>query len=316
VERAQPADHRPGPRSAPARVAGDASWAAVSVGDDICGIRTDGTLWCWGWAFMSTTPTQVGEDRDWASVTAGDYASCAIRTDRTLWCWGDNYSGEVGDGTTTERDLPVQVSGDAHWTSVDVWQRTCGIRTDGTLWCWGDDQTTPARVGTASTWRAVDIGVQHRCAVDSAGAAWCWGGNEHGQLGDGTKTDRAAPVRVTGGTWKNEPATATATPTPVDTTADWAAVSLGTGHICGVRTDASAWCWGWNSTGQLGDGTTTRSTRPVQILGDRGWLSVAAGTGYTCGIRTDHSLWCWGSNDNMELGATLPVRRRITAPPE
>lgn len=87
----------------------------------------------------------------------------------------------------------------------------------------------------------------------------------------------------------------------VGTATDWASINAGDGHICGLRDDASLWCWGGNRDGQLGDGTRTQRTTPVRI-GDATWATVSTGAGHTCGVRSDATLWCWGVNWASQLG--------------
>ncbi|MEU4624936.1 hypothetical protein AB0G04_33805 [Actinoplanes sp. NPDC023801] len=105
----------------------------------------------------------------WSQVVSGDSATCAIRSDQTLWCWGANSSGQIGDGTTVDRNAPARVAGDGRWTAVARGSgHTCGIRTDGSLWCWGANtehqlgldsdtpfRSSPVRVGTATDWTSV-----------------------------------------------------------------------------------------------------------------------------------------------------------------
>jgi hypothetical protein len=159
------AQHRGGPAASHSRAVGTGqpmatgrvgpgvSWAHVAVGSyHTCGIRTDATLWCWGFNDYGqlglgnhanqdrpqqvTTPAAGG----WTSVTAGIYYTCATRTDGTVWCWGYNGQGQVGIGNESGQDLPRQVTTPARggWTSVTAsGDATCATRTGGTLWCWG-----------------------------------------------------------------------------------------------------------------------------------------------------------------------------------
>jgi alpha-tubulin suppressor-like RCC1 family protein len=91
---------------------------------------------------------------------------------------------------------------------------------------------------------------------------------------------------------------------PAATGPVWLQVSGGQGHTCGVRTDHTLWCWGWNGSGQLGLGNRQNHLLPQQVGVENDWQSVAVGSRYTCGIRNNpyHSLWCWGRNKHGELG--------------
>jgi alpha-tubulin suppressor-like RCC1 family protein len=303
-------------RTAPVQVSGHATdWAAVTAGaSHTCAVRTDHTLWCWGLngdgefgngtTTDSPVPVQVGgHAADWAAVTAGTGNTCAVKTDHTLWCWGYNPDGQVGDGSTTGRTVPVQVSGHAaDWAAVTAGAAgasdTCAVRTNGTVWCWGDNtydqlggSTTtgspvPVQVsGHATDWAAVTAGGDHTCAVKTDHTLWCWGLNNDDQLGDGNATESPVPVQVSGHA------------------ADWAAVTAGGIHTCAVKTDHTLWCWGDNTYGQVGDGSTTTRTVPVQVSGHAAdWAAVTAGLFHTCAVKTDGTLWCWGWNPDGQLG--------------
>jgi len=191
--------------------------------------------------------------------------------------------------------------------------------------------------GELPRWSAVAVGLGHTCAVRAGGTLWCWGHNDSGQLGDGTTTGSALPVRI-------------------GSQSSWVGIAAGDRHTCGIREDASLWCWGadpsapppvpgsgtvperigqgtgwrsvlahgsntcaidvgedlwcWgdNSHGQVGDGTTTPRPGPVRVLpegrtaGDSRWTEISPGDGFTCGTRSDDSLWCWGANEDGAVG--------------
>jgi alpha-tubulin suppressor-like RCC1 family protein len=304
-------------------------------------------------------PTQVGTATDWRTVAAGMEYSCGVRDDGSLWCWGRNQRGQLGDGTITDRHQPVQIGTATDWRSVSTTNiHTCGIRSDGSLWCWGlndvaqasGDGTptngvlTPVRVGTDS-WKTVRAGRFHTCAIRIDDTLWCWGGNVNGQLGDGTITERHAPVQVGSAAWTRLSAGKEHTcgiqadrslwcwgnnergqvgigtisagvlePTRVGTATDWIRISAGgflgasDSHTCGIRDGGSLWCWGANGAGQLGDGTDTERPLPVPIGLDT-WRTVSAGGGHTCAIRSDSTLWCWGANGNGTVGDGTTMSR-------
>jgi alpha-tubulin suppressor-like RCC1 family protein len=203
-------------------------WASVTAGSDYtCAVRTDSTLWCWGFGFFGQlglgnnlgvkTPHQVTSPAPagWASVTAGTAHTCAVRTDGTLWCWGQNIHGEVGIGNTTIQYLPQQVSAPAPdgWAAVAAGGgQTCAVRTGGTLWCWGDNsygelgigpedtESLPYQVSTPEQpgWAVVSAGLEQTCAIRAGHQLWCWGGNGGGQLGVGPGPNQWLPQQVTG----------------------------------------------------------------------------------------------------------------------
>lgn len=179
-------------------------------------------------------------------------------------------------------------------------QTSCGISTDQVGWCWGD--STQGQVGlglnghsasisapnqpldTGKTkWSEMAVGYEHVCGVHTNGSLWCWGDDSAGQLGDGGSSLQDTPVHVTGGA------------------PQWSSVSAGTSHTCGVGTDHSLWCWGDNTEGQLGIGSTKSSNVPTQVAGMT-WAAVSVGGVHTCATRIDQSLWCWGDNVHGELG--------------
>lgn len=145
--------------TSPTQVGSDDHWAQITMapvqtslviqGVEVCGIKTDGTLWCWGvfsgngTAPNSPTPVRVGTATDWKSVAAGT-ETCAIKTGGTLWCWGNSYV--LGDGSLVSYDatqfavpalVPTQIGTDTDWSTATTAGTTCATKTDGTLWCWG-----------------------------------------------------------------------------------------------------------------------------------------------------------------------------------
>ncbi len=145
-------------------------WEVVAAGfAHTVAIKTDGTLWAWGYNEYGqlgdgtwedkNTPTQIGTDTDWEAVAAGDYHSLALKTDGTLWVWGNNGYGQLGDGTTVNKNIPTRI----------------GIDTD---------------------WSAIAAGFYHTIALKSDDTLWAWGYNNYGQLGDGTAW-KDSPVQIT-----------------------------------------------------------------------------------------------------------------------
>src|SRR3989339_219838 len=147
--------------------------------------------------------------------------SICVRGDGTIWGWGSNSSGQIGDGTATDRVSRVQVA-------------------------------------TLSSMKAVDTGEDHTVALKSDGTGWAWGINNTGQLGNGTTVNSSIPVQVTG----------------LSTAA--IAVSAGYDHVLSLKSDNTVWAWGNNSKGQLGNGTTTDSSVPVQVTGLTSVIAIAA----------------------------------------
>lgn len=150
----------------------------------------------------------------------------------------------------------------------------------------GGSQGTPIAEPTDSTWLVLEAGRAHTCGVRANETMWCWGWNVSGQLGNGEH-----------GSGEQEPA-----PVQVGAGNQWKTVAPGNYHTCAIDTTGRLWCWGLNSSGQLGDGTTTRRTTPTQVGTATDWESVTLMSRSTCGIRAGGTLWCWGQNSSGQLG--------------
>ena len=242
------------------------------------------------------------------ALSAGNAHTVAIRGDGTLWAWGQNFTGQLGNGTTVrEERAPVRVGNVTAWTQVSAGMgHTIGIRTDNTLWAWGlningqlgdgtqTQRISPVRVGTY--WRSAAAGGEHTVGISADGSLWAWGNNLSGQLGDGTTVEqRLRPVRIGAAT-------------------DWRAVAAGGAHTVGIRADCSLWAWGSNMHGQLGNnahGWGNDRSAPVRIGADANWAQVSAGHEHTVAIRTDGSLWAWGRNEWGQLGDGTGTDRRV-----
>jgi alpha-tubulin suppressor-like RCC1 family protein len=306
-----------GQHAAAGRMSPGAPWIHVATGAlHTCGIRADGTLWCWGYNYYGElgTGSQTPQDRPqqvttpaaggWASITTGGGHTCAIRTNGTLWCWGSNGLGQLGIGSHTDQDRPQQVTAPAAggWASVTGGGgHTCAIRTNGTLWCWGyniygqlgignhTDQDRPQQVTTpaAGGWASVTGGDYYTCATRTGGTLWCWGDNSYGDLGIGSQTPQDRPQQVT-----------------APAAGGCASVTAGDCYTCAIRTGGSLWCWGWNGHGELGIGSHAAQDLPHQVTAPAagGWASVTANYVHTCATRTGGTLWCWGYNNLGQLG--------------
>jgi hypothetical protein len=140
----------------------------------------------------------------------------------------------------------------------------------------------------------VRAGRNHSLAIKKDGSLWAWGRNDYGQLGDGTNTDRPAPVRIGSAT-------------------DWLSVSTGADHTLALKKDGSLWAWGRNNGGQLGDGTNTDRSSPIRIGSATDWLVVSAGDSFSLALEKDGSLWAWGWNNFGQLGdGTRANRSNLT----
>lgn len=312
----------------PAGFAGDGktchpTYTNVGAGQfHACAVRSDKTLWCWGHNTSGQIgtgtndtfflrPAQSGNGTDWVSVTAGGSFTCALDGSRQVSCFGANGSGQVGDGTTSNRSSPTPVAGGAaDWTAVDSGaNHSCGIRLDGSIHCWGanargqigdnstNTATSPTPVSATGPWLSVSAGSEFTCAVKGDHTIWCWGLGTSRQLGDGKNVNSSVPVQ--------EKTLAT----------DWASVSAGNAYACAVKQSGARWCWGLNTLGQAADGTTTNIMDPKVVDSVTTWKRIEAGDFASCALQTDNSLWCWGDGSmgqtaqpGAETTALAPVR--------
>lgn len=196
-----------------------------------------------------------------ASVTAGGAHTCGLTSSGVAYCWGRDESGQLG--------VPPPVT-----TCLNP-ALACGL--------------VPYPVDGGLRFDRLSAGGAHTCGLTSDGSAWCWGDNAFGQLGDGSLTDRSAPVAVT-------------------TAERFARIVAGHAHTCALTSGGAAWCWGENQRGELGDGTTQRRLTPVQVAVPAGiaFQQIAPGAddfrGFTCGLASTGTAWCWGINDRGQLG--------------
>ncbi len=307
-------------RNTPVDVAGLASGvAAIAAGwSHTCALLTAGGVKCWGlnWygqlgdgtTFERSTPVDVaGLASEAAAIAAGYGHTCALLTSGGVKCWGANGVGQLGDGTTTDRNTPVDVVGLGSGAAVIAagWYHTCALLTAGGVKCWGanwygqlgdgttTNRSTPVDVaGLASGVAAIAAGGWHTCGLTTAGGVKCWGENGSGQLGDGTIFDRSTPVDVAG------------------LASGVAAIAAGGSHTCALLTAGGVKCWGANESGQLGDGTTTSRSTPVEVVGlASGVAAIAAGSEHTCALLTAGGVKCWGRNEYGQVGDGTTVER-------
>ncbi|HEY3381090.1 MAG TPA: IPT/TIG domain-containing protein [Vicinamibacterales bacterium] len=286
-----------------------------------CTLTSAGGVKCWGYngsgqlgdgtTTAKTTPADVaGLASGVTALAVGPEFACALTTAGGVKCWGGNWNGELGDGTTTSRSVPGDVTG---LTSGVVaigagGNHGCAVMTAGTIKCWGwngsgqlgDSTTTrPAApvdvVGISSGTKSLALGSNHSCALATAGTVKCWGSNWAGQLGDGTWTQRTTPVDVVG-------------------LGGVATLTAGSSHTCGITSGGNLQCWGWNQYGQLGDGTTSARWAPTAITGLAGAAAaIGAGDRHTCAVLTSGAVQCWGSDANGQLGSGRALFRPFPA---
>jgi alpha-tubulin suppressor-like RCC1 family protein len=275
----------------------------------------DTGLWGWGHRQISgdsthrSSPVQnIKGGTNWKSVAcSGTDSVAAVTKNGQLWLWGDNTNGKLGDNSTTAKSSPVQtVAGGNNWrqaTSSSL--NSIGVKTDGTLWVWGNNSTgavgdnstthrsSPVQtVAGGTNWKRAAQGTSFSAGLKSDGTLWTWGNNISGQLGDNTTAHRSSPVQT------------------VALGNNWRALSCGENHMAAIKDDGSLWSWGDNTYGQLGDGTKTHKSSPVQtIAGGTSWKQVSCGSNFTAALKNDNSLWLWGHNGLGRLGTGNTTHR-------
>ena len=265
---------------------------------------------------------QIGSATDWYNIDGGTAHCLAIKNFTSggeLYAWGTNFYGEAGSGGIFIFS-PVQIGADADWYQISAGNYfSLGIRYAGSnfeigsLWSFGGNGTgelglgdttnrsSPVQVGALETWFLIAAGAGHSLGItyDPFGfgdySLFSWGWNSNGQLGDGTTTNRSSPVLIT------------------NTFSRLISVSAGGAHSAYIVEDGfgggSLWTFGQNTSGQLGDGTTTNRSSPVQVGAGTDWVHVSCGTASTYALKSDGTLWAWGSNIQGRLGDGTTTNR-------
>ena len=250
----------------------------------------------------STPVTTFAGGNDWKQVTCGGFHTAAIKTDGSLWTWGFGNNGQLGTNDTTNRSTPVTTfAGGNNWKQVSMSNRcrhSAAIKTDGTLWIWGNgnnlginlfgdanSRNTPVTTFVGgNNWKQVSVGYEFTAAVKTDGSLWTWGRGTEGQLGDNNAITRSTPVTTFAGgnNWKS-----------VACSGHTAAIKTD-GSLW-------TWGYN-NSGQLGTSNTTWRSTPVTTFAGGNNWKQVTCGNRHTGAIKTDGTLWVWGSDDFNALG--------------
>jgi len=257
--------HNAGLASVPTQLQSTLTWTQVATGaSHTCALTADQDAYCWGSNQLGqlgtrgdTTsmfkPTLVYGGFKFSAIASGVNHVCALTPSHDALCWGSNQSGQLGDGTGSNRVAPTLVTGGLTFQSIgagDPW--TCALSTAGKPYCWGAVQgvgtvVTPHGYDSAPVFVSLAVGSFHACALTGDGSAYCWGNNQFGQLGDSTTVSRTDPTRVVCGM-------------------KFKSIAAGVAHTCGITTDGSVACWGLNLAGELGDKTTATRTVPRFVV--------------------------------------------------
>ncbi|GJG86418.1 hypothetical protein tb265_15990 [Gemmatimonadetes bacterium T265] len=195
-------------------------------------------------------------------VAAGDF-TCGRLAVRGTYCWGRNDSTQLG---TVIRDT-VCVDDIADPTRPSI---ACAL--------------APARQGAGPALVQLAAGGAHACGLDAGGAAYCWGASSIGQTGTGKRVAAVAQA------------------TPVSTSLRFASISAGRAHTCALDVGGSAYCWGEDFAGQLGDERRLASTTPIPVGGGHTFTQITAGLNHTCALDAAGRAYCWGAGRSGQLG--------------
>jgi alpha-tubulin suppressor-like RCC1 family protein len=240
-----------------------------------------------------------------SAVSAGAYVSCGLDATGDAWCWGRKDQGQLGAAYVRSGPEPVAVNGGSGFSQVTVGrEHACGVGPGGEVWCWGRNDS--GQLGDGTTERQVvaillpkprlstiSAGHSHTCGLaKDGGRAWCWGRNDHGQLGTGkTSAYQLEPTEVVGKRRFKQ-------------------LDAGLGHTCALDDQGKAWCWGYNSFGQLGDGSkAAHLAQPTAVAGGHSFKSISAGDYHTCAVTTSQQVMCWGRNTHGQLGDGTKTHR-------
>jgi alpha-tubulin suppressor-like RCC1 family protein len=290
----------------------------VGGGNQFCARLDDGRATCWGrrgdawrWDQQSAVPIEIDGWRDVRAISNGINTSCALLGNGTVSCLGKNSTGAVGDGTTTDRWMPVAVSGLSNVVALNsgAGYHHCAVLANTTVKCWGANEsaqlgdgtytrrTVPATVTGLSGATQVSVGERHTCARKSDGIVWCWGSNDVGQLADGGILESTTPRQIAG-------------------VSGVTALASGPQHVCVLRSDAQVACWG-HPTGINGNRSGAVVTTPTVIANTTGSVSLSVGNEQSCVAKSDGTVWCWGHVFHGEAGwvasGTTTTRRSSAA---
>ena len=241
----------------------------------------------------------------YGSVFDGWGTTVVIKADGTLWAWGSNVFGAIGDGTTIDRLLQVQVGSDTDWRTVSGGSlSTAAIKSNGSLWAWGRNDwgqlgystsefcsnggnnyqcsTTPVIVDSQTIWRTISVGYDHILAIKDDMTLWVWGSNRYNALGVSGLGSCTSPD----GTFE-----CSTTPIQIGGDSDWETVAADQYFSMAIKSDGTLWAWGLNDRGQLGVGDTSNKAVPTQVGTDANWAVVSLCCVSTLGLKTDGSLW-------------------------
>lgn len=270
-------------------------------------LKENGLVWAWG----SNLSNVLGDDSavearavpeiisgisDVQTIAGGEDFSLFLKTDGTVWSIGKNSNGQLGDGTTVDKNIPVQVKNLTGVIKIEAgYNRAYAIKSDGTVWAWGsnagrqlginsevENQLDPIQMPMLSGIIEIAAGSTHTLALENDGTVWAWGSNRFGQLGRGTNANSIVPVKIA-----------------IEDVID---IAAGRTHSLALKNDGTVWSWGQNNYGQLGLGTLENANTPQLIPNLKQVQSINCGRNNTAAIKMDQTVWLWGDNYYGQIG--------------
>lgn len=317
-----------GDSKSPAHVATNySSWqlASHSLGQHFAIIKDDGSLWLWGrnnygqtgldTNYNYSSPTQLGTETNWASITTGYKHTLASKTDGTLWAWGQNYdTGQLGNNSigngfmqTVSSPVMIMTAGNS-WSSLSAgFDFSVAVRSDGKLFIWGSNsygqlgtgnkihRSSPFQISSDTTWSKAVAGSFFVLALKKDGSLWSWGNNSHGRLGLGNVVHRSSPVMV-------------------GSQNDWTDISSASATSYGLRSGGIAYGWGYGLSNAIPQyGTNENKSSPFQIVTDKTWTKICVGNVGVAGISSG-AIYTWGINFGFQLGQNSYNSSESTSP--
>ncbi len=301
-------------RTEPTLVDATRTWTSVSVSrTHSCALTDDLQIWCWGAGpFPASsgpaqlTPVRLEPGVEWTAVQTMIGTTCGI-TVGEVRCWGSNAAGQLGDGTTTDRDGAAPIASDrTDFVRLQARTRTaCAFTADDAMVCWGENRRGQLGSDTATpiqsvpyeqdgTWKRYAPGLMHACAIDGNAHLACTGGNGRGQRGDGTGGSVLSPVAIPG---------------------RWTSVAASEVHTCAISGDTQrSSCWGANDSGELGDGSVITRQVPTQVSLVATASKLALGRRHTCEVTGAGKLFCWGDNGDSQLASSPRALELVPVP--
>ena len=306
----------------------DTQFETMEVGEfHVCAVGANQSLFCWGGGPGPTGAMNLGIGTDLGDFSipmqvslgngTGSYKqvsvnygqTCAVGTDGELYCWGSNLNGELGissvGGLSVLPEKVTLTSAEASFQEVSVGStNVCALGASGSIYCWGQsgpklgmdglagDVSFPMQVSLGdgpAAYKKIASGNTAVCGLGIDDQLYCWGSDTFGQLGRGALGDSSIPVQVSLG----------------ESSGKYVDISIGIGSACALGEDQRAYCWGWNSTGNLGVGDNINRAYPSRVLNGEGpgfYKSISAAPYIACAVGVDEKVYCWGTQIEGRVG--------------